>query len=91
MKLVRCRNGFLDVKNGKCGHFFAILTDSQVAALKTDPEGGPIFRCSSCPPDQRWMRIVDQGQGPVIEVISRPKEGLDELLYTEEKVFNQIG
>ena len=91
MKLVRCRNGYIGLKNNRCGHFSAVLTDSQVAALKSDPEHGPIFRCSRCPTGQEWFRVVDNGKGPEIEVVDRPIELFQELQYTEERVFNQVG
>ena len=90
MKLVRCRNGFLEAKNGRCGHIVAMLTDSQVAGLKTDPERGPVYRCPLCPADQRWMQVVDDGNGPVMQVIDKPEVFPEELIYTDEHVFNQI-
>jgi len=91
MKLVRCKNGFMDKKNGECGHIVGMMTDAQVAALKTDPEGGIIFRCPGCSAEQRWFKIIDEGNGPVFQSIPKPKELPDDLIYIDERKFNQVG
>jgi hypothetical protein len=91
MKIVRCRNEDINSPEGRCGNIVAILTDSQIAALKTDPEGGPIFRCRNCDKDQRWFQIVDTGAGPEFRVIDQPNERFDKLVFTEELIYHRVG
>ena len=59
MKAIKCQNVFKDDsgKEKKCNRILAVLTDLQVDILRTDPEGGPVFRCPKCHPEQRWVRI----------------------------------
>ena len=68
-----------------------ILTDLQLDMLKVDPEGGPIFRCSGCGKDERWMKVVDRGNGLEFEAVEKPEKFPPEPNYAGEEVYVQIG
>lgn len=89
MKTIRCQNGFINEKNGKCGHVLAIISDAIIASLKTDPDG-IILRCSRCHSDQRWIKLSDKGNGPVISIIKRPENLPENLIFTDVHVFNEV-
>ena len=91
MVTVRCQNKFKGKKNGKCGRILAILTDANIDMLPIDDEGGPIFRCPQCPPEQRWSRISKGSDGKVkFEVIDQP-EVPEEVKFDDLIIFDQVG
>lgn len=58
--------------------------------LPIDEEGGPIFRCPQCPPEQKWSKIKAGKDGKLVfEVIPEPETLSDELKFDDAIIFEQ--
>lgn len=91
MVTIRCQNRFKDKKNGRCGRILGVMTDLQVSMLPIDEEGGPIFRCPQCPPDQKWSQVKKDKNGKLIfEVIKEPEMLSNELKFDDAIIFEQV-
>lgn len=92
MVTIRCQNGILGKKNGKCGRILGLLTDAQIDLLPLDPEGGPVFRCPQCPAEQRWVRISTNADKKLMyETIDPPENIPEEPEYADKIIYDQVG
>lgn len=81
----------IDGKEVECNRILAVLTDFQVDMLKVDPEGGPIFRCPKCHPDQRWIKIFSEDGKIVFESMSGHQDFKENLECDELIICKQVG
>ena len=81
----------VDGKEVECGRWIAALTDMQVDMLKIDPEGGPVFRCPSCHPDQRWIKIYSEDGKVVFESLNNHPDFKEDLKCDEFIICKQVG
>jgi hypothetical protein len=92
MKTVKCKNTYIvEGKEVECNRILAVLTDLQVDILKVDPEGGPIFRCPKCHPDQRWIKITSVEGKTVFESLSGHQDFKEDLKCDELIICKQVG
>jgi hypothetical protein len=91
METVRCQNRFTNAKNGICGRILGVLTDLEIDMLRIDKEGGPIFRCPQCPPEQRWSQVSMDKEGHIkfttLDEIKVPND----LKFDDFEICEQVG
>lgn len=95
MKIIRCKNRYLDEsgKSVECGRIIAVLTDLQIDILKIDEEK-PVFRCPKCHSEDRWIEIgFDNDKKLVFKIMDQHPEfdPGDNLEYDEIEVIQQVG
>lgn len=92
MKTIRCRNRIKGRGNGRCGRVLHIMTDLEIDILTVDPEGGPVFRCPECPPDQKWCTIYKTKDGKLgYKVLEGPPKNFPpEPEYQEEEISEEV-
>lgn len=92
MVTIRCQNGLIGQKNGRCGRILAILTDAMIELLRIDPEKGPLFRCPQCPSEQRWSKITVDKDGKLhFETVDPPENIPAEPEYEDVTIYQQVG
>lgn len=79
-------------RNRECGRKIGFLTDLQFDLLRVDPEG-TIFRCPSCPPDQRWIRVSYNEKEKMFVYSTMDKPDMSKFAtakYDNIEIFEQV-
>jgi hypothetical protein len=68
MPIAKCQNTRIENAERKvpCKRFFARIPDCVVTCLKDNPGEEMIFRCPTCPRDDRWCSIYANAKGGMV-------------------------